>query len=185
MQWMESKKVKANTARPLQSRPKSHAKSVQSCPIGQSESQGQLRLKRLRKTLPPHRKWSTCGQRGEELSAIRLLGKSVYYLTNFRRYHKSMSGDKTTINGKMWGRSRQAPPRHSHQGSGYQCSKGSLAKKVQPNWRVIGRRASTDPKGRQENASQVRRQGNGTGLRTDHPWKLLSVQFKCCLYFVH
>ena len=77
-------------------------------------------------------------EKGGTVSHQAFWKKQSIILTNFLRYHKSMSGDKTMINGKMWGRSRQGPPtRHSHQGSGYQCSKGSLAKKVQPNCRVI------------------------------------------------
>lgn len=185
---MQSKKVKANTARPLQSRPKSHTKSVQSCPIGLSWVIGpaETQTAGVGHFLPTEVEhlWT---ERGGTVSHQASSEKSVYYLTNFHRYHKSTSVDKTTINGKMWGRSRQGPPRHSHQGSGYQCSKGSLAKKVQPNWRVTGRRASTDPKGRQENASQVRCQGSGTGQRTED-WIIpgsCSLYSLCCLYFVH
>lgn len=81
--WMESKKVKANTARPLQSRPrkKSH-KGSSVLPHWSKRVTGPAGIQRLRKTLPPHRKSSTCGQR-EERSAASFLEKSIYYPYQF------------------------------------------------------------------------------------------------------
>lgn len=81
--WMESKKVKANTARPLQSRPrkKSH-KGSSVLPHWSKRVTGPAGIQRLRKTLPPHRKSSTCGQR-EERSAVSFLEKSIYYPYQF------------------------------------------------------------------------------------------------------
>ena len=127
-------------------------------------------------------------ERGGTVSHQAFWKKQSIILTNFLRYHKSMSGDKTMINAKMWGRSRQGPPtRHSHQGSGYQCSKGSLAKKVQPNWRVT--KTGERPQTQREGKRARRRSATGGMVQTCGliiPGScLLSALCKCCLYFVH